>query len=273
MSIDRNARRHACLVRMRIESSHGSSPALPSFPSWDRKTGCVTRSHRSLGSRYGPQDSVIDRGTRNRPKPREAPAEHPALLYAVASPRDPALLGGCEDLAMFNRTNQTLSALALSNRLNLGTRSLAANAGVNHGALTLSIRLSHHDVMREGMVWYVVSSISKPRYAIPAIPGSFSQVQQPRFSCATLQQVGIAADVRVESHPRPADLVDRLEPRVDDRDSRFRTTVPTERNTTMRALGCQPCSGLKSSRKHGLKPAESRATRLTAAAMSAVSGK
>jgi hypothetical protein len=174
---------------------------------------------------------------------------------------------------MFNRTNQTLSALALSNRLNLGTRSLAANAGVNHGALTLSIRLSHHDVMREGMVWYVVSSISKPRYAIPAIPGSFSQVQQPRFSCATLQQVGIAADVRVESHPRPADLVDRLEPRVDDRDSRFRTTVPTERNTTMRALGCQPCSGLKSSRKHGLKPAESRATRLTAAAMSAVSGK
>ena len=32
---------------------------------------------------------------------------------------------------MLNRTNLTLSALALSNGLNLGTRSLAANASVN----------------------------------------------------------------------------------------------------------------------------------------------
>ncbi len=31
---------------------------------------------------------------------------------------------------MITRTNRTLSALALSNRLNLGTRTLAANAGV-----------------------------------------------------------------------------------------------------------------------------------------------
>ena len=75
---------------------------------------------------------------------------------------------------LMNRTNLTLSALALSNGLNLGTRSLAVNASVNDGDLTLRIRHSHHDVMRERMVWYVVSSIIKPMYAIPAIPAHFS---------------------------------------------------------------------------------------------------
>ncbi len=79
---------------------------------------------------------------------------------------------------MLNRTNLTLSALALSNGLNLGTRSLAANASVNDGDQTLRIRHSHHDVMRERMVWYVVSSNPKPKYAIPAIPSSFFQQQQ-----------------------------------------------------------------------------------------------
>ena len=64
---------------------------------------------------------------------------------------------------MLNRTNLTLSALALSNGLNLGTRSLAANASVNDGDQTLRTRHSHHDVMRERMVWYVVFSIPKPR--------------------------------------------------------------------------------------------------------------
>ena len=38
---------------------------------------------------------------------------------------------------MFNRTNLTLSARTLSNRLNLGTRSLALNAGVKNGGRTL----------------------------------------------------------------------------------------------------------------------------------------
>ena len=79
---------------------------------------------------------------------------------------------------LMNRTNLTLSALALSNGLNLGTRSLAVNASVNDGDQTLRIRHPHHDVMRERMVWYVVSSIPKPTNAIPAIPGSFSQQQQ-----------------------------------------------------------------------------------------------
>jgi len=84
---------------------------------------------------------------------------------------------------MLNRTNLTLSALALSNRLNLGTRSLAACAGVNTGDTTLRIRPSHHDVMREGMEWYVVFSNPKPRYAIPAIPCSFSPVRERQLRC------------------------------------------------------------------------------------------
>jgi len=82
---------------------------------------------------------------------------------------------------MLNRTNLTLSALALSNRLNLGTRSLAANAGVNNVGDTLRIRSSHQDVMRVGMVWYVVFSIPKPRHAIPAIPSSL--LKSPRIDC------------------------------------------------------------------------------------------
>jgi len=89
---------------------------------------------------------------------------------------------------MLNRTNLTLSALALSNRLNLGTRSLAACAGVNTGDTTLRIRPSHHDVMREGMEWYVVFSNPKPRYAIPAIPCSFSPVRERQLRSVTSQQ-------------------------------------------------------------------------------------
>ena len=52
---------------------------------------------------------------------------------------------------MLSRMNLTLSALALSNGLNLGTRSRAANADVNLDGQTLYILSSHHDVMREGV--------------------------------------------------------------------------------------------------------------------------
>ena len=99
---------------------------------------------------------------------------------------------------MLNRTNLTLSALALSNRLNLGTRSLAANASVNFGGQTLRIRQSHHDVMRERMDWYVVLSMPRPRYGIPAIPGSFFQSSKRQFSCVASQQSVAAVDVYVE---------------------------------------------------------------------------
>ncbi len=80
---------------------------------------------------------------------------------------------------MLNRTNLTLSAL--SNRLNLGTRSLALNTSVKHGDQTLRIRHLHHDVMRSTMAWYVVSPFVPDKYDIPAIPGSIipGQQQQP----------------------------------------------------------------------------------------------
>ena len=83
---------------------------------------------------------------------------------------------------MLNRTNLTLSAL--SNRLNLGTRSLARTASVNHGAQPVRIRHLHsdHDVMRDRMVWYVVSSFPREIYVIPLIPGSIIPGPQQRLS-------------------------------------------------------------------------------------------
>jgi hypothetical protein len=89
---------------------------------------------------------------------------------------------------MLNRTDLTLSASALSNGLNLGTRSLAASAGVNDGDQLANIRHSHHGVMRERTVWYVVVSKPKSRNAIPAIPSSFFSEQQRPQSCVTLQR-------------------------------------------------------------------------------------
>jgi hypothetical protein len=87
---------------------------------------------------------------------------------------------------LLNRTNLTLSALASSNGLNLGTRSLAVNASVNDGDQTPRVRQYHHDVMREQMVWYCVPSIPKPNGAIPAISSSFFQRQQRQSSCVTI---------------------------------------------------------------------------------------
>ena len=174
---------------------------------------------------------------------------------------------------MLNRTNLTLSALALSNRLNLGTRSLAANASVNNGDQTLRTRQSHHDVMRERMVWYVVSSIPKPMYAIPTIPSSFFQQQQRPFSCVTLPQGKVAVTVCVEPEPRPADLVGRPEPCVLDRDPSIGTIGPSTGNLTRGASGSKPRPRLKSAGISGLTRTARRAARPAAAAMSAAFGK
>jgi hypothetical protein len=125
----------------------------------------------------------------------------------------PPFYGGCEGLPMLNRTNRTLSALALSNGLNLGTRSLAANASVSHGDQILRIRRPQDHVMRDGMVWYSVVSDSKPEHGKPPFPGSFSPEQQRQFGCVTLQQACVAVDFRVEPDPRPADLVGRPDPK------------------------------------------------------------
>ena len=94
---------------------------------------------------------------------------------------------------MLSRKNVTLSASALSNGLNLGTRSRVANADVNLDGQTLYILHSHHGVMREGMVWYSFSR-PKSKEGIPPIPGSISRVQLQQPSCAPLQQGGRAVD-------------------------------------------------------------------------------
>jgi hypothetical protein len=186
---------------------------------------------------------------------------------------NPPFSGGCEDLAMNNRKNQTLSALALSNRLNLGTRSLAANAGVNHGDQIVCILHTPHDVMRDGTMWYVVSSIPKTRYAIPFSPGSFSEIKQRQFQCVTVAQRRLPADVQVESESRPAARADRLQPRTDDVDRKFPAIVPASWTATTPKSGPTERSDLKSSRKRGPKPAARRASKPAAAAMSASSGK
>jgi len=81
--------------------------------------------------------------------------------------------GGCEGLAMLNRTNRTLSANL--NGLNLGTRSLAATAINNTGDLQ-ALRIRHDDhrhVMRDGMPSYSRTSSSiRSGVGIPVIPGS-----------------------------------------------------------------------------------------------------
>jgi hypothetical protein len=173
---------------------------------------------------------------------------------------------------LMNRTNLTLSALALSNGLNLGTRSLAVNASVNDGDLTLRTRHSHHDVMRERMVWHVVSSIIQPMYAIPAIPGSLFQQQQRPSSCVTSPQGEVAVDVSVIPVPRPADLVGRRERCMFDRDPSFGTIVPPAGNPTTGANGSTSRLGLKSAGDNGSKRTAKRAA-IRAAAMSATPGK
>jgi hypothetical protein len=78
---------------------------------------------------------------------------------------------------MLNRTNRTLSANL--NRLNLGTRSLALQAGVNTVAQAHALRHDHlrmrKDSMRVGMDMPV--DISIPRYpstsSIPSSPPAF----------------------------------------------------------------------------------------------------
>jgi hypothetical protein len=167
---------------------------------------------------------------------------------------------------MFNRTNLTLSARTLSNRLNLGTRSLALVANVKNVGRTLRIRQTHHDVLRDGMVWYDVFPIMPMGRGIPSIPGSFSQ-QQRQPGCVTRQPGSMAEDVRVIPDPRPADLVGRPEPCVRVGVVGFlpASVAVSERSST----SCERSSGSrtegKAPAKPGLKRAVRRAARATAA--------
>jgi hypothetical protein len=175
---------------------------------------------------------------------------------------------------MLNRTNLTLSARTLSNRLNLGTRSLALNAGVNHGGQTLRIRPTHQDALREGMVWYDVFPTASARYGIPTIPGSFSQSQPCLPSCRLVQPGRSAVAIRVEPDPRPADLIDRPERGAEVGDLRFPSVAVAlpERRMPERRLDCESRLGGKPLGKSGVKRAARRAAK-SAAVSAACIGK
>jgi hypothetical protein len=164
---------------------------------------------------------------------------------------------------MFNRTNLTLSARTLSNRLNLGTRSLALNAGAHHGDRTLRIRQTHHGVMRDGMVWHDVFPTASVGYRIPTIPSSFFFQQQCAPSCPVGQIGQTAVAVRVEADPRPAGLVDRPERHAAFGDPRFPSVAiaSAKRRVTRRELRFDSRPGPKSSEVAGLKRAARRAAR------------
>ena len=169
---------------------------------------------------------------------------------------------------MFNRTNLTLSARTLTNRTNLGTRSLALNANVMNVGRTLRARQTHHDVLREGMVWYDVFTIMPMGYGIPSIPGSFSlhQCQPGRL---TRQPGSMAERVRVIPDPRPADFVGRPEPCV-------RVGVPGSLPVSVTVSGrssisCEWSSGSRSERKAPVKPGSKRAAWRATTAAAAIS--
>ena len=176
---------------------------------------------------------------------------------------------------MFNRTNLTLSARNRSNGLNLGTRSLALVANVNNGGRTLRTRHTHHDVLREGMVWYDVFSIMPMGYGIPSIPGSFSRPQRCQPGCVIRQPGRLAVEVRVEPDPRPADLVDRLEPRVRVGIAGFlpASVAVSERSSTECERSSDSRSGRKAPAKPGSQRAAWRANKAAAAIAPASTGK
>jgi hypothetical protein len=93
--------------------------------------------------------------------------------------RIPPLRADARALAMYYRTYLTLSAL--SNRLNLGTRSLVQATSVKHGNPILRIRHPYHDVMREAMVLDVVSPFKPVDYDIPCSSGSIVPGQEKRL--------------------------------------------------------------------------------------------
>jgi len=135
---------------------------------------------------------------------------------------------------MLNRTNLTLSAL--SNRLNLGTRSLVLGTGVNNGGNTLRLRRHHHDVMRERMVWYVVSSFESSKYDIPPMPDSIIPGPRQRpIGCAASQVTSRPASVcRDVRHAGPDWSLIPVESRRGDLESR--SSKPTSTSLAGKAM-------------------------------------
>jgi len=91
---------------------------------------------------------------------------------------------------MLNRTNLTLSAL--SNRLNLGTRSLVLNTGVDNGT-ALAIRHAHHDVMRDAMAAEFVTVRPVPYEFTPSITRP-ATTETPRVQAWAVPTPPVAAD-------------------------------------------------------------------------------
>lgn len=119
--------------------------------------------------------------------PGPGPIGRPAGATIPTTPRTvnpPPTEGGCEGNAMLNRNNLTLSAL--SNRLNLGTRSLVLQTSVNNGT-ALRIRHPHHDVMREPLAVFQVGdpfvvACAAPPITEPATPDASRPACDPGSS-------------------------------------------------------------------------------------------
>jgi hypothetical protein len=101
---------------------------------------------------------------------------------------------------MFYRTNLTLSASF--NRLNLGTRSFALNANVNHGGNASRANRTHHDSMRERMSWYMDTPIIISEESVPSSSGSRSKVVPVSPGCPSGKPGGPAVPGGVVSVSR-----------------------------------------------------------------------
>ncbi len=98
---------------------------------------------------------------------------------------------------MLTRTNLTLSAL--SNRLNLGTRSLVLNTSVNNGT-ALRIRHAHQDAMRERMGVHFVGEPVRVVYPAPPITDPAPADSLPFGACDTAASAD--ASLRTLQQPR-----------------------------------------------------------------------
>ncbi|WP_337176418.1 hypothetical protein [Paludisphaera sp.] len=109
---------------------------------------------------------------------------------------------------MLTRNNLTLSAL--SNRLNLGTRSLVLNASVNNGTAP-RIRHAHHDVMREFKAVFKVGvpvAYPMPSITDPAISDAQRDAWRPSWPAAASSRPSSrsrasAAPAASATSPRP----------------------------------------------------------------------
>jgi hypothetical protein len=161
---------------------------------------------------------------------------------------------------MLNRTNRTLSANL--NRLNLGTRSLAATANVNTGDLeTLRIRHAHHVVMRDGMHGFSPPSIPIRRGEFPVVPGSLPVPSRLDPSRVVRPGVGLAAETSSVTD-RPCWL------RRSQDQSLGRVLLKQERPKRDR----KPATGRRSPEGYGLGYRPARAALAPAAAFTAAAG-